>query len=648
VSRSDPAAQARVPGAGSVDGGLGTVARSSAGAGNRFVGAHVPPESLTVRPRSRAGEGRTPPDRGPAHIGGLDGLRAVAVAAVVAFHLDPDRWTGGFLGVDVFFVISGFLITQLLLHELERTGRIRIGAFYRRRATRLFPAELVLIAAVAGAGLVVWTDERPTLGPSLLASLGNVSNWWLIYAHQSYFVATGRPPMLQHLWSLAIEEQYYLVWPALIILVTAWARSVRPRIRPAHVVAVVAILLALVSSSLMVWHAIRSGIPYRADSARVYFGTDTHATGLLLGSAAGALRLSHDRSRPDRPTVWGSNWDIVALAGLAILIEEFADVDEFQPALFRGGLTAFDGLALVVVIAVSARGSLVGRALDTRVPRWVGQRSYAIYLWHWPVCVTTRPGVDVHGPVALIDFLRIGLIVILADLSYRFVEQRFRTRRADVRVETSGSRFGTPARNLSIAGPAVVLLLVLINSVSAPSPVSRSAYPSAKPRIAPVAVSTPGLSAFGDSVLLGAAPALRRWDPRASFDAVEGAQPTTILDDIARASGRHQLHRVVLIHIGNNGIIDPDQLSAVLQTLPDRARVVILTDRVPRDWEAVNNRTIERVAARFPNAAVIDWHRIAGQHPDWLYGDGIHLDPAGAAGYARLVEVAAGRVTRGR
>src|SRR5262249_20772646 len=161
------------------------------------------------------------------HMPGLDGMRAIAVAAVVVFHLDSNWLPGGFLGVDIFFVISGFLITQLLLRELRDTGRLSLGAFYIRRVRRLLPAVAFLIGAVIVAGTLVWTDQRPTLWPSVGASAAYGTNWWLILDHQSYFVASGRPPMLQHLWSLAIEEQYYLLWPVTVLAIVWWCRRRR-------------------------------------------------------------------------------------------------------------------------------------------------------------------------------------------------------------------------------------------------------------------------------------------------------------------------------------------------------------------------------------------------------------------------------------
>jgi peptidoglycan/LPS O-acetylase OafA/YrhL len=236
---------------------------------------------------------------------GLDGLRAVAVAAVVSYHFWPSALPGGFLGVDLFFVISGYLITRLLLTEIDTHGDLSLGGFYLRRARRLLPAALTLVGVTALAAIFLWRDELPMMRGAVPASLGYVSNWWLIGEHQSYFVATGRPSMLQHLWSLAIEEQFYLVWPFVLTLVigaVTWRRryTVLTSWRLIALAATAAVLAAA-STVAMAVIAVRSDVPYGADSGRVYFGTDTHATGLLLGAAAGALAVRARFSIP-RPS----------------------------------------------------------------------------------------------------------------------------------------------------------------------------------------------------------------------------------------------------------------------------------------------------------------------------------------------------------
>jgi peptidoglycan/LPS O-acetylase OafA/YrhL len=613
-------------------------------------------------------------DRSTGRLSGLDGLRGLAVAAVVAFHLDASWLPGGFLGVDVFFVISGFLITRILLTELADTGVLRLRRFYARRARRLFPAVGALLVAVLAASAWVWTDQLPTLRGAMTSSVGYVTNWWLVFAHHSYFISAGRPSMLQHLWSLAIEEQYYLVW-SLLVLAAMWALARRSRPLPERLrtIAVGALALSLLSTGVMAVIAIRTNVPYGADSGRVYFGTDTHSMGLLLGSAGGAWTVMRAHA-VRRLALRRGMTELLAVAALAVLLWALCNVDEFRPGLYRGGFWALDAAVLIAVLAVTRPTSRVGRVLDVAPLRWLGQRSYSIYLWHWPVVIVTRPGVDLHGSLLLLQPARIGLILVLGAASYRWVEQPLRARRAGPVAEPVPSaprpRALRPLLALG-AGFACAALLVAAGPtatahVSAGADRSKVSPPPFTPPTAAPAISDPSptahrhhgtprpngaslpkhhgpqsgtarISAYGDSVLLGAQLALQRLDPNVHVDAVEGRQAYATLNDVRADARGGSLAPIVVIHTGDNGAIDPRQLRSVLELLRDRQRVILLTVHVPRDWEGPNNAVIRHAAAQFPNVVLIDWHSIASAHPSWLYSDGLHLPPNGAAQYAQIL-----------
>ncbi len=611
-------------------------------------------------------------------LAGLDGLRAVAVLAVVAFHLDFSLAPGGFLGVDVFFVISGFLITNLIAREILDTGRLRLGSFYLRRARRLLPAVAAMLTVVTIAGLTVWRDQLATLKGGVLASLGYVTNWWLIADDQSYFNSTGRPSMVQHLWSLAIEEQFYLVWSVVIVaLVGIAARRINPVAR-VRLVALTAIVLAIASTITMAVFAIRDNLPYFGSTSRVYFGSDTHSMGLFLGAACGAWFAVRTRDAPVRPTrlpakfVWLT--DVVGALALVVLVVQFFTLTEFTTTLYRGGFLAFDALAVAVIVCAIRRRSLLGRILDMRPVRWVGQRSYSIYIWHWPVAVVTRPGLDVQGPVVLINICRLVLILGLAALSHHFIEVPLRSGQfARWRAERRNrARLGwdtaavvtTLIAALCLGGAASAVGPTMLPTFLTPSPsapvrpsvsVSVSAIapqPRPEPRqpsmsrgathtsAAPPVVARVPISAFGDSVLLGAAAALRAVAQHLDLDAVEGRQPYEILDDVLAQARAHTLEPYVVVHAGNNGIISPDQLRETLHALGDRTRVVLVNDQVPRDWQDVNNATLASVAKGFANVVLLDWHSLSAGKSGWFYSDGLHLTPAGTVAYARLVQTA--------
>jgi peptidoglycan/LPS O-acetylase OafA/YrhL len=372
---------------------------------------------------------------GHERLRGLDGLRAVAVMGVLLYHANERLLPGGFLGVDLFFVISGFLITYLLVTERQRNGTISLRAFYLRRARRLLPALFAMLATAAGFMAVFFRGDLHQARGDIGAALGYVSNWWYVLHHRSYFVAAGRPEPLQHLWSLAVEEQFYLIWPALLVLLLLG----RVRLR---IVAAVALGGALASAWWMRELAVAGNVPYDTDASRLYFGTDTHASALLLGVAAAALvlwRRSRKAGDPAQVRVAGGTAGgaagrrivdgvVVGAGVLAVggVCWAMWSVSQFSPSIYRGGFLAFAAVAAVAVASASRSGSPLGRALDVGPLRWIGERSYGLYLWHWPVFVYTRPTIDwsLHGWSALAA--RFAITFALTELCFRFVERPIR------------------------------------------------------------------------------------------------------------------------------------------------------------------------------------------------------------------------------
>ena len=368
---------------------------------------------------------------------GLDGLRALAVVAVLLYHAGLASVPGGFLGVEVFFVISGYLITALLVTEWRRRGRIDLAAFWMRRARRLLPALYLVVVATLAYAVVFLPGEVAGLRGDALSAFGYFTNWYLIFGNESYFEAMGRPSLLRHLWSLAVEEQFYLLWPPVVAAgISLGARRWRLR-------RLMFVSLAVAGASALLMAALYAP---EIDPSRIYYGTDTRASGLLFGAALAFVWRPGERTsreacarlarRGSRPAAlfrrrWG--WlrpallDAAGLAALGGLVALCLSLDEFQPLLYRGGFAAV-GLTTAVLVAVVAHPhSRVGtRLLGWRPLRWVGERSYGIYLWHWPVFMVTRPGLDVPLDGAELLALRLAVTVLLAHLSYRYVEQPVR------------------------------------------------------------------------------------------------------------------------------------------------------------------------------------------------------------------------------
>jgi peptidoglycan/LPS O-acetylase OafA/YrhL len=345
----------------------------------------------------------------------LDGLRAVAVLAVLAYHWPATWMPGGFLGVEVFFVISGYLITSLLLGERLRTGGNDLKAFWLRRARRLLPALYALLAVVSGVWLIWHASEVAALRGAVVAAATYVSNWYLIGVKQSYFSAVGRPSPLLHLWSLAVEEQFYLIWPLALALIL---RLTRRRMR----------LVLLVVLALAALSAVLGMVLYHpgVDPFRVWYGTDTRAAGILLGAAL-AIAVPpwqmHRRVRRGASVLFNA----LGIATLVGVLWMFVRVNEFDSFVYRGGFVILDVITVGLIVAlVHPAGTLVGRLLATKPMVWIGRRSYGIYIWHWPIYVLTRPGLDVHLPGWQLLGLRLGLTFGAAELSYRFIEMPVR------------------------------------------------------------------------------------------------------------------------------------------------------------------------------------------------------------------------------
>ncbi|GAA4388551.1 acyltransferase family protein [Ornithinibacter aureus] len=430
---------------------------------------------MTARPDAPA----PPLTRGPAgrgaHLGyrpALDGLRAVAVIVVMLYHGGVSCAAGGFLGVDVFFVLSGFLITSLLVKEWRRTGRIDVIAFWVRRARRLLPAVLVVVFAVAVYGFVAPQPQSRLLGDAL-STLGYVSNWWFMISGQSYFAQFVEPSALRHTWSLAIEEQFYILFPLLLVAMLG-----RLRLR-AGAVRTVLLAGAIGSAALMAF--LHDPL---ADPSRAYYGTDTRAQALLLGAA---LALSPSLLAPARPLysrIGGrlvrlptrSMVGVLALGGVLVLV---ATARELAPWMYRGGFFLAAVLSAVVIASVTAAPrSALARGLSWAPMVAVGVLSYGLYLWHWPVFVVLnheRTGLDGAALLAV----RFAVTGLLAYLSFVFVEEPIRTQRLQARFTR------TQWRRAVGATLAAVVAATVVASASAPQGAGEAEQASGRPNPVP-------------------------------------------------------------------------------------------------------------------------------------------------------------------
>ena len=612
------------------------------------------------------------------YLPGLDGLRAIAIIGVLLYHSGVDWMPGGFLGVDVFFVLSGFLITSLILEEYDRSGRVDFRRFYLGRARRLLPAVFVMLIVVGIAVLVFYRDALSAFREDALATVLYLNNWWYIVVDQSYFESMGRPPLLKHLWSLSVEEQFYLIWPAIALVLIR--RGGRPLVRR------VAILAALASTAWMAFIAIRGGYPIDADPSRAYFGTDSHSMGLLVGAALATVwrpgRLSTSIPPSARTLVTG-----IGIAMVGVLVAFYTLVGEFTPWLYRGGFLALAVFTAVLIAAATHPASPLGPALGIGVLRYIGRRSYGVYLWHWPIFMVTRPGIDVPWSEPVAFFVRMTATFAIAELSYRLVEMPIRRGALGAAWRAVRSGTGRSWRTMTtviVTGVAMVMAIAVTVALILTPGQGRDAIPAdvaeamgindGGPQVVSIedvaelpttvdstaAVNPPEVgsvveqtieeiraqngpvSVIGDSVVLGARGAITDAIPGARVDAEVSRMPGGFTGRVKRLDRRDKLANVVVLHPATNGVLTEEILRNTLDPLTDYERVVLVNTSVPRSWERPNNAIIEDVAPDYPNVVVADWNQAADGQREYFVSDGVHLTRDGARAFADLIKKTAG------
>ncbi len=606
----------------------------------------------------------------PTRFAGLDGLRAIAVTLVVVYHLFP--WSplgGGFVGVDVFFVISGFLITSLLLRP-SRLGRLgsprRLVDFWRRRARRLIPALAVVVTTCATAAWLLGGDLLVGMGRQVLGAATFSYNWLAVADGTDYFAATA-PELFRNFWSLAVEEQFYVVWPLLLPLVLLipgrWPRA--------------AMMLVVAGGSAWWMAQLVAG----GEVTRAYFGTDAHAFGLLIGIAlALAVTNMPVRTWMLSPRARGASL-LAGTLGVAAIVVAALTPETPDAATFPGSLLlATFGSGLAVFAGVWP-GSWFGRALDVQPLQWIGDRSYGIYLWHWPVLVLVLVGAQGFGPEGGVPVwagvLTLVLSVGAAAVSYRFVELPFRRYGFRHSLRALGRRIagGPVSRFTGLAAIAVVAVAIggttaavvnaphtttavaainrgteALDDVDEPTP---EPTPDATPDAAPaedeiVVPDGTEITAVGDSVMLASAPSLLEHFPGISVDAEVSRSIWAGPDILTGLDASGQLRENVVVALGTNGPVDWDVLEQMAQIAgPDR-NLVLVNAHAPRDWIPGVNADLEAFADSHRRVWVADWSGAIAPHEHLLADDGIHPGDAGGAMFASCVQNALENIEKDR
>ena len=573
--------------------------------------------------------------RGIRYIPAIDGLRAVAVIAVMLYHLGFTWIPGGFLGVDLFFVISGYVITRLLLDSIQRSGGLDLRAFYKARIRRLFPP-LVFMIFVTIIYISIWAPEtmRRFISDSPFALLGGM-NWWLVFRHTDYFDTISRPPLLQHTWSLGVEAQFYLIWPLILLLVLRQFGKAK--------IPGAALLIAAFSGIALLLVSFEVDAANASQVSHVYFGTDTHSIGLFLGAALAVSwvpqNLQEQVNRRAQDFIDG-----IGVVGFVGLLGVFLLVNESDPTLYKLAFPLAGIFGCAILTSIVHPASRFAPILSSRVAVWIGERSYAIYLWHWVVFQVTRPAVDLEGSTWALYALRILVVFALADISLRLVELPVRSGLVEYWFKGMKYRTKNVQRRQKSTVVASVLLLILGTSYISANAISQSDKEMAlvKQQLEqPVQPSEPtgtqagGLWVTGDSVILGIHYELDARSPIAIINARVGRQATELIE-VMKADKANATDSTVIFNMGNNNKLTSDQVMAVFEEVKNQPRIIVVNTAVPRGWRDENNALIAQYAALY-GATVVDWASISMGHPEYFAPDGVHLVPAGVRAYVDAI-----------
>jgi|688.fasta_scaffold125037_2 peptidoglycan/LPS O-acetylase OafA/YrhL len=572
--------------------------------------------------------------RGIQYIPAIDGLRALAVIAVMFYHLGFSWIPGGFLGVDLFFVISGYVITRMLLDSIAQSGGLDLRGFYLARLRRLLPALLFMLTTTIIA-VGIWAPDtiKRLLIDTPFALTGTI-NWWLVANEQDYFESIGRPPLLQHTWSLAVEAQFYLVWPLILYFILKKFGKKHIPVAALSIAAASGIALLLVSVSIDAANA--------SKVSHVYFGTDTHSIGLFLGAALAVSWIPQNfRVEISRK---GQNFiDGIGVIGFIGILATFLFIDASNPAMYKIAFPLAGIFGAAIIASIVHPASRFAPVLQNKVLLWIGERSYAIYLWHWVIFQVTRPTVDLAGQAWALYSLRILIVFALADISLRYVE--LPVRRGVIQYWLKGRKYRTKKernRQASLLSAATVIVVVIaaIVSVRAISIANDARAALEKSLTVDTSNVIPterdGLWVTGDSVILGIRSVLEENHPISLVNARIGRQAPELLEVLIQDQPQ-ALDSPIIFNLGNNNALSREQVEKIFEAVKGQPQIIVVNTAVPRPWRDGNNQIIREVAANYPQADVIDWNELSNGRPEYFAPDGVHLVPAGVNAYVSAI-----------
>ena len=597
------------------------------------------------------------------YLPSIDSLRALAVLAVIIYHVDVNYLPGGFLGVDLFFVLSGYLISSLIIKEYRKTGSLNLYNFYIRRARRLLPAVYFMITV--GLVVMVLFNEVLLRKSHLDAIFGYIysSNWWYIFHKLDYFDSFGAQSPFKHLWSLAIEEQFYMIFPLLFLLVNRKKKSKDGTYKLNKNFLYVVLGLILVS---LIAHILLFDIN---NISRIYFGTDTRAFSLLVG-VVGAILYPMERLHAKVTPQQNMLYSVVSLVSIATLITVMIYTSEYNTLLYRGGFLLVAILGLIVIISSGKQHTLMSRLLSFKPVVFIGKISYSLYLWHFPVLVLTTPVSEIGNPNIIFVVLRIILTFVLATASYVFVETPIRKlgfknyinvifRKLKKRPRKSRKVYAGVVGLVSILflmgifGKSVPFISTafvkemesnketqFVNNGNNKDNNQEKSSDSNKDNKEDKKNSDKKYSSvlvMGDSLTVDIGEKFQGLYPGAVIDGKIGRQLYVAVEEAKSYSKYNNENSAIIFQLGTNGPFTESQIEELVKEF-DKADIYFVNIKVPRAWEKTVNTALKETQEKYSNVKLIDWYSVANSTKDLFEPDRVHLNQEGLAEMVTLIE----------
>lgn len=601
---------------------------------------------------------------GRRYITGFDGLRTLAVLGVIIYHLLPSTLQGGYLGVPIFLLITGYLITSHLTKEIDRTGRIKLGKFYWKRLTRLTPVLVTMLVATTAYITLFQRVLLHNIRVTIVTNLLYVYNWWEVGHGESYFDRFNGESPFTHLWTLGVEAQFYLIWPLILIIMFKVFKQKKW-------IKWTTLALAIISAILM-------AVMYDPHNInRVYYGTDTRASALLLGALL-AMVWPADKLKKNINKQAVRTLDVVGIISTALILIGYFFLSGQATFTYYGGMFLFSVVGMLLIAVIVHPGGHVNAWFSNPVFKWVGDRSYGIYVYQYPVLVFYESTVkNLADHPFLHAFAEMIIILVISDLSFRFIEKPllrydwkklWQTVRGWFNISKGWHQWYAIVPALIITVIAFVGLVqeptkaapnkmqTQINKKAAKTKERNEAikkgkvaantnqdadtltekYALSKSEVAKAKKLK--LTAIGDSVLVDGSEDLQDLVPNAYVSAAVGRQIWQAPGIIKSLAKKGQLSDTVVINLGTNGTLDTPNVNKVLKAIGSKRQIYWITAHVPtKNWQTSVNETIHSLAKKHKNVHVVDWYSYSKDHPEWFSKDSVHPNTDGNAQFVHLL-----------